>query len=790
MSILNGWDINTRRATWQLFATIFGVENLLPFVHNYALKPADFSSLSTTGKVPSRKVKGGVCGIVGWQNKRTTTDEIREWAKDEDYGILNVARKVFAIDVDIDDQELADSTSDIIEKFIERKCGFVPPCRYRENSGKRLYIFSIKDSEDVFSKFKLDTKGGMIEFLFQSQQFAVAGKHPSGVMYQWRNLSVDNVPSLLEKDFVSLVETLCNSCSNGEYSPVVKYVLHNKELKRGVIAETRKQNYSKVSISELLDKYKDDEEACYVINHECFIEVLPNGFFAVKCPHEMLHTTEGNTSSTVYIPASEDRPSAYRCLHNTHGSITKKEFLKSIGYNATSFSDIGEDDSERKVNSRIQLQSINNDPRLAMTEKECRVQLRNIMENDLLTGVTKDGTEIILPNSVNLEVFATNLHLIMPNHALRYDNFSKLMEIHDNFGWRPFEDNDYVAIKNAIARKFRFKTTINTSDIKEAVRIAAHKYVVDSAAAYIEGLPEWDGVDRISQLSDMLHTRNKEYHRTAWKYTFASLVSRMMAYKDSVKVDMMPVLVGSEGIGKSTFVRELAFMPEASAEMSFKSKADDLIRITQGSTVVELAELDGMSAQESSFIKAFITRQEDQWIQKYKEHKTRSSRRFIIIGTTNEYRFLTPSMGIRRWLPMKIDEGCKFNHGWISRNKEQLYAQAVVEASKFIETMYVLEKLAKDVVKDYVWHDPMQRKLDDWIIKQSKRAKSGTYATTFDVILDKCYNKSLLGMRINEVRYYQKLVQRSFTRYIPSTDKWEYDLPTALTEVEDVSILV
>src|SRR5690606_13267649 len=102
------------------------------------------------------------------------------------------------------------------------------------------------------------------------------------------------------------------------------------------------------------------------------------------------------------------------------------------------------------------------------------------------------------------------------------------------------------------------------------------------------------------------------------------------------KADMVPILVGTQGVGKSTAIAAMSPSPEFFAEVSFSEKDDDLSRKMRGKLVAEIGELRGLHSKEMESVKAFITRTHEHWIPKYREFETTFPRRLVFIGSTNK----------------------------------------------------------------------------------------------------------------------------------------------------------
>ncbi|EPH88106.1 hypothetical protein D922_04035, partial [Enterococcus faecalis 06-MB-DW-09] len=72
---------------------------------------------------------------------------------------------------------------------------------------------------------------------------------------------------------------------------------------------------------------------------------------------------------------------------------------------------------------------------------------------------------------------------------------------------------------------------------------------------YLNGL-QWDGIPRLDTLFiDYLGAEDNIYTRAASRKSFTAAVARVLA--PGCKYDYMPILYGSQGLGKSTFIKYL-----------------------------------------------------------------------------------------------------------------------------------------------------------------------------------------------------------------------------------------
>ena len=239
--------------------------------------------------------------------------------------------------------------------------------------------------------------------------------------------------------------------------------------------------------------------------------------------------------------------------------------------------------------------------------------------------------------------------------------------------WRPMTDSDYVQLRVWL------ETTGNCEPIphemmRQAILLVAERSKMDTARLWLEGL-KWDGVERIRHFCPRYFgTQNAEYERAVGAYLWTALAGRIM--EPGCQADMVPVLIGPQGCGKSRGVQAMVPSPEHYVEVRLDEQDDALARKLRGVLVGEMAEMRGLRAAEVERVKAFITRTHEKWVPKYREFATNYPRRFIMVGTTNDEEFLPPDSEHRRWLPMHT---AKVDVPAIRRDREQLWAEGLAQ---------------------------------------------------------------------------------------------------------------
>lgn len=247
-------------------------------------------------------------------------------------------------------------------------------------------------------------------------------------------------------------------------------------------------------------------------------------------------------------------------------------------------------------------------------------------------------------------------------------------------GWRAFGDADYVWLRaEMMERGFE---DVGREMVRDVVHAVAHENRFDSAQLWLNGL-KWDGVPRVEGfLSAYMAVDESAYTRAVSVYLWTAMAGRVLT--PGVKADMVPILVGDQGLNKSTAIAAMAPAQDFFCEISFDERDDDLARKMRGCLLAEIAELRGIGSAKIEGIRAFVTRQFEKWVPKFKEFSATYPRRLMFIGTSNEVEFLADACGNRRWLPVDVTRHCDVRA--VARDRDQLWAEAA--------TLYCLEGVA------------------------------------------------------------------------------------------------
>lgn len=192
---------------------------------------------------------------------------------------------------------------------------------------------------------------------------------------------------------------------------------------------------------------------------------------------------------------------------------------------------------------------------------------------------------------------------------------------------------------------------------------------------YLDHLPAWDGKDHIRALADSLPTGNQHW-RNLFYIWFLSMVAHWRRLNHLHANSSLPLLVGPQGCGKSTWCRNL--LPPSlrmyyTDSIDFGNKRDAELLLTRFA-LINIDEFDSVSAAYQSFLKNVLQKPVVNARQPYKRSVQALHRYASFIATCNNYDLLTDPTGSRRFICIEIT-GTVDNSVLI--NYEQLYAQAV-----------------------------------------------------------------------------------------------------------------
>ena len=190
---------------------------------------------------------------------------------------------------------------------------------------------------------------------------------------------------------------------------------------------------------------------------------------------------------------------------------------------------------------------------------------------------------------------------------------------------------------------------------------------------YLNGLT-WDGIPRLNDVAKEYLGAEDDLSAMLLRKWFISAVAR--ALKPGEKVDTVLILVGEQGIRKSTFFKTLG--GEWFSDTSLDLHNKDSFGALRGAWIYEWPELETVQrARSQNLVKAFLSSTEDYYRPPYGRTLIRVPRSCVIVGTTNDSQFLTDPTGNRRYHPVEVTVD-QIDQSKLAANREQLWAEAVV----------------------------------------------------------------------------------------------------------------
>lgn len=218
-----------------------------------------------------------------------------------------------------------------------------------------------------------------------------------------------------------------------------------------------------------------------------------------------------------------------------------------------------------------------------------------------------------------------------------------------------------------------------TSDVpKQALRDGiqwyANEHRYHPIRDYLNSL-KWDGKPRLDTwLIEATDAEDNPYVRAVSHTLILAAVGRV--FLPGVKYDLMVILEGPQGVGKSMLVRRLGGQWTLEGLPPLRGPNDkDVIASMLGCWFIEIEELASMRKADVDVLKSFITKTEDRVRMPYKEYPKTYKRQSVLVGTTNDAVYLRDSTGNRRFAPVNV--GAYINLEKIDR--DQLFAEATAE---------------------------------------------------------------------------------------------------------------
>ena len=230
-------------------------------------------------------------------------------------------------------------------------------------------------------------------------------------------------------------------------------------------------------------------------------------------------------------------------------------------------------------------------------------------------------------------------------------------------GVKALSDTLVVKITGHVQRTLRDKGCVGRAPSQDLVRSVLTSMADDNRRnAFIEAMRGdiWDRKPRLDRLfidvfggrmPGLDDSESEEALSEVCRCWFIGGVARQYG---PVQLDILPVMIGLTNIRKTSAVKWMA-MEEGYYQSALDLTEKTFVEGSKGKLVIEISEMNGTKGQSNAFLKGFLSKSSDNLRMAYDRFATENVRRFIMIGTTNEWEMLTDPMGNRRYFPFEVD---------------------------------------------------------------------------------------------------------------------------------------
>ena len=236
---------------------------------------------------------------------------------------------------------------------------------------------------------------------------------------------------------------------------------------------------------------------------------------------------------------------------------------------------------------------------------------------------------------------------------IRLNEFAQQPYLYGSVPWenenncRAWSSHDDSALFSLIQADYGLKSR---QDFADALKNVSMRNKFHPVRELLDSLT-WDGEEHIRKLlPEYLGAEDSDYTYQVMRLWMLGAVSRV--YKPGNKFDYTIILQGSQGIGKSTFLKLMALDDSWFNDSLDSLDSDKAVQSLTGSWIIELAELKSLARTAGGVesVKRFLTATQDKYRIPYERRADTFYRQCVFAGTTNKDDFLQDETGNRRFL--------------------------------------------------------------------------------------------------------------------------------------------
>ena len=291
-----------------------------------------------------------------------------------------------------------------------------------------------------------------------------------------------------------------------------------------------------------------------------------------------------------------------------------------------------------------------------------------------------------------------------------YDNFGRTI----TFAGVALEEQHLIGMRLLVGRCYGWEPPKGM--MRDVLNLVARRQQSSPVRDFLEGL-KWDGVTRASTwLHHAFGIERSTIHDAFARRFLISAVARGL--DPGCKVDTVLMLIGPQGVGKSTVFKMLAG-DEWFSDTELRVGSRDALMQLAKAWIYEVAELASFVGVREQRIKGFISSAWDTYRQPYGQTTLKLPRQTVFVATTNEDAPLNDPTGNRRIWPVAVSD--KLDRQWLKDNRDQLWAEAV-DAYRRGEPWHLMPKeeaLHTEHCRQFEYMDPLTDPVEAWALSQS-----------------------------------------------------------------------
>ena len=256
--------------------------------------------------------------------------------------------------------------------------------------------------------------------------------------------------------------------------------------------------------------------------------------------------------------------------------------------------------------------------------------------------------------------------------------------------------------------------------------------------------------------------KTKELYKELWHKFFLKMHGHINGtrrkengeYYGLMENDIVPILAGGQGIGKTTLVRWLALddnlYSDLGSGLKAKFGAAETVKKVRGKMLVEIGEMKVMkNSDDVEQVKSFISQTSVSVDIKYVEQQFPTPLTCSYIGTANQQQYLSDTTGNRRWDPVKLidvdknfmsspegKETIRKLHSYYARLADTMTTTQIREESRFSDELEeFMEELRQEALITYSDYEACCKVIDFWMhgYKDTPPAQPGDELLQADV---------------------------------------------------------